>query len=338
MNFMEKETRPTQCLISIIVPVYGVEKYIEKCAISLFEQSYDNIEYIFIDDKTPDNSIEILKDVIKRYKRLSLGLNVFIHHNEKNIGLASSRKVGYSLAKGVYIANIDSDDWIEPDYIELMVSTATSSGAEIVLCDFYLDWGDRRKSVKVNYSENALEQTRLTLNTISMPCVCFRLISRSLYERSGILPVSGINLGEDYLFSSLITYYAYSIAKVDKPLYHYFRSNSTSYTSTFNARQIDDVVETFKRLEEFYKEKKGFESDLLQGKLVKKGDLFLKCRTVEDVLNVDRCIYTPSEISRISMIHKFIYFFTFKKRYRLALSVVIIYRNIMRIIQILKGR
>ena len=116
--------------ISIGVPVFGVEKYIERCARSLFEQSYKDIEYIFVNDCTPDNSMSILKNVLDEYPVRKQ--QVVIINNEKNIGLALTRNKIIENCTGDFIYNVDSDDYIELDTIELLVEKQKETNADII--------------------------------------------------------------------------------------------------------------------------------------------------------------------------------------------------------------
>ena len=109
-------------LVSVIVPIYGVEPYIEKCARSLFEQSLENMEFIFVNDCTPDKSVEILRQVIEDYPRRYLQIQIIEH--EENRGLAMARNSGLLIAKGEYIIHCDSDDWVELDMYEEMYEKA----------------------------------------------------------------------------------------------------------------------------------------------------------------------------------------------------------------------
>ena len=103
--------------ISVIIPIYGVEKYIDRCAESLFKQTMtDNVEFIFVNDATKDNSIGVLLDVISKYPQLKSQIRI-INHN-KNKGLPSARNTGLAVARGEYIVHIDGDDYIEPTMME----------------------------------------------------------------------------------------------------------------------------------------------------------------------------------------------------------------------------
>ena len=100
--------------VSVIVPIYGVEPYIERCVRSLMEQTYTNCEYIFVDDCTPDASVEILKRVLEDYPNRKQKVKII--QNEKNQGLPQTRKHGFQYATGDFVANVDSDDFVEPYY------------------------------------------------------------------------------------------------------------------------------------------------------------------------------------------------------------------------------
>ena len=97
--------------VSILVPIYGVEKYIERCARLLFEQTYENIEYVFVNDCTKDRSLDILKNVIEQY--VLRKPHITIVDNERNLGLAGTRNVAMARATGDFVIHVDSDDYIE---------------------------------------------------------------------------------------------------------------------------------------------------------------------------------------------------------------------------------
>lgn len=129
--------------ISVIVPVYNTEKYIEKCARSLFSQTFDSIEYCFIDDCSDDNSISLVQNVLKEFPNRRAACK-FIR-NETNRGVASSRNAGLAIAEGKYIYFCDSDDYIDETMLEKMFLKAKSSLADVVLCDFYFSYSDAKE-------------------------------------------------------------------------------------------------------------------------------------------------------------------------------------------------
>src|SRR5574344_2940798 len=121
--------------VSIIIPIYNVEKYIERCARSLFEQTEEDLEFIFVNDVTPDNSIQILNNVIKDYP--SRKHQIKILENEKNLGVAETRLKGIMEASGEYIIHCDSDDWVDRDIYRMLYEKAKAEDLDIVWCDFY---------------------------------------------------------------------------------------------------------------------------------------------------------------------------------------------------------
>ena len=123
--------------ISVIIPMYGVEPYIAQCARSLFEQSFtDQVEYLFIDDASKDNSVEVLRNVIDEYANQNLNIRIIQHEN--NLGLPSARNTGLKHARGEYIMHVDGDDFLEVNAIEMLYKAARDNDADVVWCDYYI--------------------------------------------------------------------------------------------------------------------------------------------------------------------------------------------------------
>ncbi|WP_432700193.1 glycosyltransferase family 2 protein [Kluyvera cryocrescens] len=113
-------------LVSVIIPMYNVEKFIEKCISSVIKQTYKNIEIILIDDGSPDNSGYIAEKLAK------LDSRIFVTRTENN-GVSSARNLGIRLSTGKYLVFVDGDDYLAPDYIDYMMTLALNSGAEFVM-------------------------------------------------------------------------------------------------------------------------------------------------------------------------------------------------------------
>ncbi len=215
--------------ISIIVPIYSVEEYIERCARSLFEQDYENIEYIFVNDCTPDKSIEILERVIKLSPdRMQ---NIQIIHNDRNRGLSYSRHKGLLKATGTYIQHIDSDDWVETDMISTLVAHIKKTGAEIIGFDYLTHEIEQTIYKKEDYSTNSREsfERLIQCNGIS-PCIWGKIIKKDLYYKALPTPPPEINLAEDWYTTIRLFNEAQLISYVPKALYHYNRMNVTAMT------------------------------------------------------------------------------------------------------------
>ena len=182
--------------ISVIVAIYNVEQYIEKCAISLFNQTLEDIEYIFVDDCSTDNSIKILKSIIDRYPHRAESIKII--KNIKNSKVAYSRTIGMKEATGTYVIHCDPDDFIEPDFYEIVYNAAINTGADIVATNHYRETKNDVVEVRGNYYSNQPKECIKNLYRNNFPLFLWsHLVKRSLYIDNNIYPYEGINTGED---------------------------------------------------------------------------------------------------------------------------------------------
>ena len=209
--------------VSIIIPVYGVEKYMERCARSLFEQTLDDIEYLFIDDCTPDKSVEILKRVLEEYPHRKS--QVVIHRMEKNSGQAAVRKWGMLNATGEYVIHCDSDDWVDVHMYEKMYKKSVSADYDIVVCDYYES--DGISHVRKNeYISDKVEETMSSILLKKTHSVLWnKLVKKSIYNNEIIYPIA--NNAEDYALLVQLAYHSKSFGYVNEPLYFYFYNTSS---------------------------------------------------------------------------------------------------------------
>lgn len=250
--------------VSVIIPIYNVEKYIERCARSLFEQTLDDIEYIFIDDCSPDKSIKILKDVLRGYpKRLN---QVQIVNMPQNSGQAMVRNAGLKHATGDYVIHCDSDDWVEHNIFEKLYFKAIESGADIVVCDFYYEKADRVETEHIEAVTPPHECLKSLKGSV-MYTTWNRLVKRQLIVDSGVYFVPGINYGEDLCFMLQVYFYAQKIEYINKPLYHYNRTNEMSIVhSASNTEIIEQMMKCYDYLEAFFY-RKNFPLKLTKAKI-----------------------------------------------------------------------
>ena len=209
--------------VSIIIPVYGVEKYIERCARSLFEQTLDDIEYLFIDDCTPDKSVEILKRVLEEYPHRKS--QVVIHRMEQNSGQAKVREWGMRNATGEYVIHCDSDDWVDVHMYEKMYKKSVSADYDIVVCDYYES--DGISHVRKNeYISDKVEETMSSILLKKTHSVLWnKLVKKSIYNNEIIYPIA--NNAEDYALLVQLAYHSKSFGYVNEPLYFYFYNTSS---------------------------------------------------------------------------------------------------------------
>lgn len=262
--------------VSIIVPIYNVSKHIERCAISLFEQTFDELEYVFVNDCTPDDSMEILQQTIDKYGKRVNQIRIFNH--ETNRGLSAARNTGLNSAKGEYILHIDSDDFVEKDMVRLLYEKAVEEEADIVISPYILEWEKVAKVTKEPFPAQSKEYVKLLLSGSVSPGVAGKLIRKALYIENNISAFEGINMGEDYVVSPRLAYFASKIAKVDKTLYHYVQTNESAYTKTYTDQSVKNLIFVLDALEHFFYDKPDFEifrESLERGQLKKKIDLLM---------------------------------------------------------------
>lgn len=216
--------------ISIIVPIYKVEKYIERCARSIFEQTYENLEIIFVNDCTPDNSIEILHNVLSEYPNRQKQTTII--NLEKNLGVASVRNTGIKNSTGKYSIQFDSDDYVKNTMVEEMVILAELENADITVCDFMYIHTRHSTHVHVNPSLDPHTMLQQVLTGEVHSSLCNKLIKHRLYFDNNIFPIEGLNMREDLSIMFRLLYFAKKIAYIPKPFYNYVQTNTTSYTST----------------------------------------------------------------------------------------------------------
>ena len=220
-------TEPNTPLVSVIVPMYGVENYIARCAESLFAQTYPAIEFIFVDDGCKDRTVEILRGILERQDpSLQARVNLI---SKVNDGLPHARKTGLDAATGVYVLHVDSDDWVEPDTVEKLVRMAVETGADIVVYDFWKEYEKRSKLDSEQDSSIAdpdLYRHRL-YSYGSYGYVWNKFCRKSLYD--GVF-VPKYAMHEDIVFSSQILFKARKIVHLKEGLYHYDRTVSGSAT------------------------------------------------------------------------------------------------------------
>jgi len=254
--------------VSIIIPVFGVEKYIERCARSLFEQTLEDIEYIFIDDCTQDNSIMILKKVVEEYP-LRIEQTQIIKMPE-NSGLARVRRTGIQLASGDYIIHCDSDDWVAIDMYSAMFKLAVEEDSDLVVCDYYTtDGTDEKRSLGLfsTDKEQAILNMLFQKNSWSL---CNKLFKRSVYNNKIIYPQD--NMGEDMALTMQLIFYCDKISYLANALYFYYQNPSSITKSGLSENFMNRFIQACRNtkiVDTFY------EKTILKSK-VEKGLLYVK--------------------------------------------------------------
>lgn len=262
--------------VSILVPFYNVEKYVGRCVESLFTQTYKNIEYIFVNDCTPDRSMDIINNYIKKYG-VTDKCKIIVH--EKNQGISASRNDCLDNMTGDYFLFVDSDDYIDNDMVELLVEAAIRENADISGCGYIEEFSDNSVNHPQKYTNNHDEMMRaITLLTIKG--VMWKLLVRCSIvkeHKDEVRFIPDRNMVDDYLFCCQIFYYAQRFAGVDRCMYHWIQYNPNNYTHT-TVFAVESQAAAIRKTEEFYCEKGIYDvvkDALLQRKFVSKLPLLL---------------------------------------------------------------
>lgn len=224
-------------IVSVIIPFFKVAPFIERCATALMEQTLPEVEFIFVDDASPDESRQLLEGVLAKYP----GREARIITHPVNRGLPAARNTGLAEAKGDYIYHCDSDDWPEVSMLQKMYDAAMAVKADIVYCDFYLSFetGERyMKNPAFSTADDLLRKGFLAGSTKYN--VWNKLIRKDLYERTGYRFPAGHGMGEDMTII-LLTTEANQVAYVPEALYHYVKLNMNAFSNTFSQRHLDDI-------------------------------------------------------------------------------------------------
>ena len=262
-------------LVSILVPIYGVEKYIERCARSVFDQTYPNLEFVFCNDATPDRSVEILEHVIEDYPHLQERIHIL--HHDHNRGIAATRNNLFDHCTGEYLTYVDSDDWIEPDMVEKLVKKQKETDADIVTGRYYRHHHDEvyegnLKKIGILKKNDKEEMLKAMLEFSSSVALWNRLIRSSLYREHNIQCVEGVNAGEDLLVMPRLVYYSQKVAFCDAITYHYDRSNFNSHANvvSHNWDMQQQLIRATLLNVEFFKDKEACFSKAMDKQLVER--------------------------------------------------------------------
>ena len=242
-------------LVSILVPIYNVENYIARCARSLFEQTYENIEYVFVDDCTPDKSISVLNQILEEYPQRLNAVSVF--HHKQNRGLSAVRNTCIKKSNGEFVLFVDSDDYLEKNAVEKLVSKQIESQCDIITGQairhtqnsfFIMERPQFRK--KTDFVNDMIEPT-------IHHTIWGRLIKRSLFIDNNIQAKEGINIGEDLQMMTQLAFFCNKDTSISDIVYHYDTTNMNSLMNTKknakNLYKLQQDKDSMKQVYSFFK-------------------------------------------------------------------------------------
>ena len=254
--------------VSVIVPVYNVEKYLERCLDSLINQTLKDIEIIAVNDGSTDNSLEILNKYAEKDTRIKV-------INKKNEGVSVARNIGIDESEGEYLTFVDSDDWIDKEMLYDMYKYANNTSVDIVMCTYIREFRNHSKIKRLDidceykqYVGTELENLHRKLvgpikqeignpeylDALSIPVA--KLYKVDLLKKNNLkfIDINIIGTGEDSLFNIHVFKYVNNCILINKDYYHYWKENDYSITTIYKPNLKDQWKNLFKYIREFLDE------------------------------------------------------------------------------------
>lgn len=258
--------------VSIIIPAYNVEKYIEKCVESVVNQTYQNIEILAIDDGSKDNTGKILDELQLGDERIRV-----IH--KENGGVSSARNIGLDMATGDYIAFLDADDYLSEDFVEYMLNIVKMTGADFCISRYFITKeGEAQFPKQTIQTLTDVQGTALLLSPDMIVGCHNKMYRRKLIEQNHLRFSTDLFYGEGLFFITTISQFAKCIAVGNRKVYFYRKDNQDSATTKFS---IDNLRNGWKSLN--YIQKK----------------MSLKDRQIDIMLMLHKCNFSVGAITRI---------------------------------------
>lgn len=247
---MEKDNNFSP-VVSVVVPIYRAERYIDRCVRSIINQTEKNIEIWLVDDGSPDRCGDICDAFAREDYR------VHVIHKE-NAGVSAARNDGINYASGKYIAFVDADDYIEPNMLSLLIDASEQAGAEIAICEYYVEQADTQKKVnlccnKENGDKIGGKQLLLNFfgkNYIGLASMWNKLYLRSFLNLQHIRVDESLQRAEDFWFNFEAIDRSDCVSVVSVPLYHYVQ-NKESVMHCFRETQFEEWTRNRERLLEY---------------------------------------------------------------------------------------
>ena len=219
---------------------------------TLFAQTYANIEYVFVDDCTPDNSVEVLQQVLAEYPQRKNQVRIIRH--EHNRGLGAARKTAFEAATGDFVMNVDSDDHLPLDAVEKLVACQQQTGADIVSGSYssHFEDGTIVFHPEPHLDRNVCLKLMLIQHTL-LPHIWARLIRKTVYTEHGIESIEGINMAEDMALTPRLIHAAQKLSYVDDNVYFYRDDSSAStFANYLSSKHVLSYVKANETLWQYF--------------------------------------------------------------------------------------
>lgn len=240
-------------LVSIIVPVYNCQQFLDRCIKSILNQSYKNIEVIVVNDGSSDNSLSIAESFAQDDSRMKV-------FTKENGGPSSSRNYGLNKVSGEFITFVDADDYIDEYMIENMIDKVNEYNDTIIFCGNYELWKNKvDERILFLHNKNKKLNKEIVMNEIASGkagLVCCKLFSSNIIKAFNIRFDENIKMCEDQIFFLEISQYAKNFNNIDKALYYYDRTNENSITIKYQQNAYDNQLYIQKKINEIFEKNK----------------------------------------------------------------------------------
>ena len=278
-------------LVSIIVPVYNVEKYLEKCLKTILRQTYDNIEIILINDGSTDKSKQICEKFAKKDSRIVL-------INQENKGVSYARNVGIKKARGKYITFVDSDDWVENEFIETLYNNIKEEQVDVVRCQYYKNTDTEQVSVEEqsfskSYSSKEIKKEIIPdlITGKRMAYIYLLLIKKEIVNKVNKFNEK-LYVMEDTSFYIDLLFTVKNIKIIDEKLYHHYQNSNSLILSPINIeRNMKNILEVNKYMREILAKHK-------EEKFIKILDIHHFVIIINHILKFYRAKYSNKDIEK----------------------------------------
>lgn len=258
-------------LVSIIVPIYNVENFLEKCIKSIIEQDYKNLEIILVDDGSPDNCPKICDNFSKIDNRIKV-----IH--KKNAGVSMARNSGLEFANGEYVCFVDGDDYIMKDYVSYLINLISSNKTDIALTTDMFGNFDEKQTKKIeSYVVSGEKATELILSyRIPIGCYC-KIFKNDFLKKNKIKFFSDLFIGEGFNFNVLAFQHSKEVAIGNRKIYYYRRDNPTSAMTKFSIKKCENELYAIEKMKKCF---------ILKSEIINNAWKYAKWRTHSDVYDL----------------------------------------------------
>lgn len=236
-------------VISVIVPVYNASATLETCLNSLFRQSYPYLEILIIDDCSKDTSLDIIHNLVVCNKGEKMTVKVLCH--EVNKGVAAARNTGLRNATGTFIYYVDSDDYVEPEALEILYREIKKNEKDIVGCEWFLSFQTNERYMVQPSALTGEKMFRKMAEGGMRWNLWLYLVRHSLYRNNRIWFTEGMNMGEDMMVMLKLVLCARKVSIIHKGLYHYRQTNLLSLTSIYSEEHRMQVSANVNELERY---------------------------------------------------------------------------------------